>query len=99
MNRWESNRWGDQQQPALGKSDETEGGRWVKRDINVHRCAKPAYNSTIKRGDVWQCNTCYTQWRVTGTNSGSQWDPAPTTIVWEKVSRDDTSGMYAPGTK
>lgn len=74
------------------------GGRWIRRDVDVHRCNRPGYNSSIKVGDLWQCNGCKVVWRVAGFDSGMQWDPYPTVIKWEKYS-SDTSGIYAPGTK
>jgi hypothetical protein len=70
------------------------GGRWIRRDVDVHLCNRPGYNSSIHVGDLWQCNGCNVVWRV----NGFDFNPFPTVIKWEKYS-SDTSGMYAPGTK
>jgi hypothetical protein len=88
--------WSDQQQPAIEFGKKTATGRWVHRDKDIHRCSKPAYERGIKPGDRWECDTCHTVWRVKKVDydqrDNSSW------LVWEKYG-EDTSGMYAPGTR
>lgn len=94
MNRYESDRWGDQQQPQRPRKLDTPGGFWVKRDVDIHRCNKPSYSSTVKNGDIWECGTCHTQWVV---KIGFDQRDNSTWITWTKHDRD--IGLYAPGTR
>lgn len=74
-------------------------GRWIKRDVDIHRCSLPrlkSENPDARVGDVWQCDNCSTKWRVTGFDSGVQWDSYPTVLTWERVQEN---GIYAPGTR
>lgn len=90
MNRGEAaiydryERRGDQQQPTPDRDKQTAGGRWIKRDKDVHRCDKPTYAASpgVKTGDLWECGTCHKVWRVSGTDSGDQRDPYPTQLRW-----------------
>ncbi len=47
-----------------GRMDETEHGRWVFRDKNIHRCKKPSSVIGVKSGDIWECGECKKQWKV-----------------------------------
>jgi hypothetical protein len=60
-------RWGDQQQPVIRTDGDrtTPGGIWVYRDKDIHRCPKPSYTQGVKTGDIWECNECHKQWKVT----------------------------------
>lgn len=81
-------------------SDSTRGGRWVYRDVDVHRCDKPPYDRTVNRLDRWQCNVCNKVWIVTGINHHS--GPCPgesySTLVWAEYE-SWKSGPFPPGTK
>lgn len=39
---------------------------WVHREVDVHKCKKPDWDKTVKRGDIWECDdkNCKMQWRV-----------------------------------
>ena len=52
------------QQPETRPQDITEGGRWLFRDKNIHRCPKPGYAPGIKSGDIWLCDSCNKRWKV-----------------------------------
>ena len=79
--------YGDQIQPDIPPQDITQGGRWVRRDKNVHRCQYPHYQSDVKVGDIWQCTTCYKRWEVTKIDTGSQRDPiSPPVFRWREVT-------------
>jgi hypothetical protein len=79
------------------RTNVTEGGVWTYRNIDVHRCNKPTGTQGVKAGDRWKCNGCGTEWVVAHVGydqrDNSSW------LTWNKYTRDDTSGMYAPGTK
>jgi len=46
---------------------------WVKRKIDEHVCNKPVWNKDIHVGDIWECDHCKSQYRVTGVRRG-EWD-------------------------
>lgn len=67
-------------------------GQWIQRDVDVHRCIKPAYHSSVTVGDRWQCD-CGLVWRVRGIDWGPQHDPYPqASLTWDKV--DVLPGPY-----
>lgn len=79
----------------------TEAGKWIKSEATTHRCNKPHLKSDAPMasiGDLWECNTCQTVYRVTGFDSGMQWDPFPTVIKWAEYE-SWKSGPFPPGTK
>lgn len=75
-------------------AEATRSGRWVHRDADIHRCGRPSYQESpgVKVGDVWECNQCHTRWKVTGFDSGMQWDPYPTQIKWQRVEENPIYG-------
>lgn len=38
---------------------------WVYREADLHKCKKPLWDKTIKRGDRWKCDECNLIYRVT----------------------------------
>ncbi len=59
-------------------------GRWLKRDVDVHRCARPNDGTTVRAGDQWLCDDCGAVWTVNRIEHGMQWDPIdPPAITWE----------------
>lgn len=67
-------------------------GHWIPRDVDVHRCHKPAYDSTVSVGDRWVCDDCGQVWRVRGIDWGPQHDPFPQpSITWDEV---EGHGLY-----
>ena len=67
----------------------SKNGRWVHRDADVHRCPWPTFDESpgVKTGDIWECNTCKAQWKVTVEN---HFDPRPsesyTTLKWDRLA-------------
>lgn len=73
-------------------------GEWIRRKADEHRHDAPHLASEAKGcqvGDIWQCN-CGVKLEIVGFDSGSQWDPYPTSIRWRKIQEH---GIYAPVTK
>lgn len=75
-------------------------GEWIKRKVDEHVCDYPRAKTgkDININDIWKCD-CGKQWRVTGFDSGPQWDPyGYTAITWTPID-EQYNGIYAPGTK
>jgi hypothetical protein len=95
VNRWESERW-DKAIPAglaenTSRQRYTGGGHWTYRDADLHRCPKPNYQSGVKAGDRWKCDTCNTEYRVKSIDPSLH-------IMWEDYEAYK-AGPFAPGTK
>lgn len=37
---------------------------WIHREVDVHKCKKPLWDKSVKRGDIWKCDDCVLEWRV-----------------------------------
>lgn len=62
-------------------------GEWIKRKADEHVCDYPRFRSEAQLaqvGDIWKCS-CGRQYQVKGFDSGMQWDPYPTKIVWQPI--------------
>ena len=73
----------------------TNGGRWIYRDADIHRCPKPYYEKDTKVGDKWQCGSCQKVWEVTMVEYHH--DPRPTesytTLEWREGVERPTPGV------
>lgn len=45
---------------------------WLRRQVEEHRCGLPPIDSTVRGGDVWQCDTCGTVYRVESSMRGEK---------------------------
>lgn len=75
---------------------QTNGGKWIYRDAEIHRCPKPGHDTSVKVGDRWQCDNCKKVWVVSKINH--HFDPRPgesySTLEW----REHSSSPPAPST-
>lgn len=64
---------------------------WIVKQADVHKCEKPksAHNDGVRTGDVWQCDTCGRQWKVTVES-----DPRDSWFVWDLWS--EGGGLIKP---
>lgn len=67
-------------------------GHWVRREKDIHKCAKPIDPSGVHAGDIWQCDECGYRWSVIRVAGDQQ----QRYIEW---GFKDIAGIYAPGTK
>jgi hypothetical protein len=67
---------------------------WTKVEVpKPHYCGIPSLASLhpeLDYGDIISCDQCGQHWKLTGKDSGMQWDPYQTRLEWTKID--------APGT-